>query len=114
MIQLFKSKVKETVDPKEYQVRMDVKRRAEINSEARKMASKLVSETKVVSIGNAIKMIDTVLDKVSAYENVKITAITELYLALESGDTKNLIKFLKAKEPLAKVKKSSKSKTWKL
>lgn len=105
---------------KEGELRKELVRRSELRSEATKMAQEIVlakdkiaAKAKVVSKADALQMIDQVLDKVGAYENSKITALTELYLALESGDTKNLIQFLKAKEPVAKVKKN-KTETWNL
>ena len=97
---------------------MEIQMRAMANANARKSFSeaskKAKPSAKVVSIGDAITTIDQVLDKVGNYENVKITALTELLLALESGDTKNLIEFLKAKEPVATSKKKVKKEVWKL
>jgi hypothetical protein len=118
MFNLFTSKGESSLTVKEEQLREDIHRRAMIKNEATKLAKNIVAteqkkaaKVKVVSKADALQMIDQVLDKVGAYENAKITALTELYLALESGDTKNLIQFLKAKEPVAKVSKKSVS-TW--
>lgn len=116
MMNLFKSKQKEASQrTAEEEVMLDIQRRAMINSEARRMAEDMLrkskAKTKVVSIGDAIKVLDQVLDKVVGYENSKITAVTECLLALESGDTKNLIEYLKKSE-VVKVKTKKKKSNW--
>lgn len=119
MFKIFKN-TESTLTIREEQVREEILRRAQIRTEAERIvkngelaSQKKASKVKVVSKADALQMIDQVLDKVGGYENSKITAITELYLALESGDTKNLIQFLKAKEPVAKIAKK-KNEPWKL
>jgi hypothetical protein len=112
MIQLFKSREKEVAKGyTEFDVQMEIMNRARVNAQNRKILAEKQKKTKVVSIGNAMTVLDQVLDKVGSYENSKITALTELYLALESGDTKNLIEFLKKGEVVkvkaTKTKKSS-------
>ena len=117
MIQLFKSKASQVTRPSEDQIRASIQMRAKINQEARRLAIQMGKEqvvkptpksTKIVSAGDMLQTLDAVLDAVSAYENTKITAITELYLAIESGDTKNLITFLKKKDKAIKKKKTKK------
>lgn len=118
MLQLFKSREKQRISVTEDQVRQEIILRAQINSTARKEAVKIAKEKtvqskKVVSKDDMLKTLDNVLNAVAAYENSKITALTELYLAIESGDTKNLIQFLKKKDaPIAKKKKLKK--VWEL
>lgn len=91
-------------------VRDDIMRRAMINQVAKSAALKpkpVVKTAPIPSINPhaaAITKLNEILDKVSGYENSKITAVTELLLALESGDDKNLIKFLKTKDKTVKVK----------
>lgn len=103
MITLFKFGKKNDSVITEDAVRDQILRRAIINQEKRKQ--KITVET---SINNnhtdTLKKIEEILDKVSGYENSKITAVTELLLALESGDDKNLIKFLKTKDKVVKLK----------
>lgn len=109
MINLFKNKAKSPSQIEEETLRMRMVKRAEANSNARKSAKMTLTK----GGGDVLSKIDAILDKVGGFENSKITAITELYLALESGDDKNLIKFLKQGDKIQKkttVKK--KSKTW--
>lgn len=105
-------------------VMAEIKRRAEVNSEARKMAEVMTSGMKVTKpavngnvavkginqYSEAITRIDSILDKVSAYDNSKIGVLAELMLALETGDDKNLIAFLKKPDKKIRVKK--KKSTW--
>lgn len=96
-------------------IKDEIMRRAVVNSEGRKMAEFLkknpITESKKTekqSIGNphgaTIKKIDEILNKVSGYENSKITALCELMLALETGNEKSLITFLKKKDKVVKIK----------
>ena len=96
MMNLFNKKnSKNALEIREEDLRNEMLVRAKVNSEVRN------------GVNNEIlKKIDEILDKVSGYENSKITAITELYLALESGDSKSLINFLK--KPDVSVKKKEK------
>lgn len=123
MLQLFKTRSKQSISAIEDEVRRDIMRRAEINATARKAALKLAQEKaakkdapvatgKTVSKDDMLKTLDDVLNAVSAYENTKITALTELYLAIESGNTKNLITYLKKKDVAPKKKKVKK--VWEL
>lgn len=107
MINFFKNKEKSATLIAEDTLRTKIVERAEANSNARKTAKMIVSK----GGGDVLTKIDRILDKVAGYENTKITAITELYLALESGDDKNLIKFLK-KGDLLQQKKTRKTKHW--
>lgn len=109
MINIFKNKTKSASQIAEDTLRTKMVERAEANSNARKTAKMIVTK----GGGDVLSKIDRILDKVVGYENSKITAITELYLALESGDDKNLIQFLK-KGDLIQPKKATKRKikTW--
>jgi hypothetical protein len=121
MIQLFQPRAKQVfLSTVEDEVRRDIQRRADINAVARKEALKLaqdkaaknvVATSKIVSKEDMLKTLDNVLNAVGGYENSKITALTELYLAIESGDTKELIQFLKKKDAPV-VKKSKSKKVW--
>jgi hypothetical protein len=121
MIQLFQPRAKQVfLSTVEDEVRRDIQRRAEINAVARKEALKLaqdkaaknvVATSKLISKDDMLKTLDNVLNAVGGYENSKITALTELYLAIESGDTKDLIQFLKKKDASV-VKKSKSKKVW--
>ncbi len=102
----------------EGKIRMEIQRRQEINTEARKMAVRLGMAQKqapvsVQSKADMLRTLDGVLDGVSKFDNIKISTLCELYNAIETGDTKNLINFLKKKEKVA-VKKTTKKKTWEL
>lgn len=115
-IQIFNKK--KGVGLTEKDVQNEIVHRAMVNAEARKIAAglntkqptKSVSDKKTpkkttpVTNTSAIQFIDEILDKVSGYENSKITALAELALALETGDSKNLISFLKKKDKIVKVK----------
>jgi hypothetical protein len=101
-------------------VREDILRRSIVNAEARKMAKQMgsksapkvtkpkekatVAPASINPHAATIEHINQILDKVSGYENSKITTLCELMLALESGDTKNLITFLKKKDKVVKIK----------
>lgn len=116
MIQLLtfnkKKEVKNNVIFTENSVREDIMRRAMVNQMAKNTAlkSKQVVKESTVKITTpnphtaTITKLNEILDKVSGYENSKITAVTELLLALETGDDKNLIKFLKTKDKTVKIK----------
>lgn len=102
---------------------LEIKRRAEVNAEARKMAEAMTSGMKVTKpavvgktpvkginqYAEAIVRIDSILDKVAAYDNSKIGVLAELMLALETGDDKNLITFLKKPDKKIRVKKKKSS-----
>lgn len=98
----------------ENSVRDEIMRRAMVNQTAKNEVIKLKSKateapkpapmTTANSYATAITKLNGILDKVAGYENSKITAVTELLLALESGDDKNLIKFLKTKDKVVKIK----------
>jgi len=105
MIQLFKNKGKEA--QKQSELATEIKRRAEVNVEARRMAVQLGSQSKQ-DTKSAIQKIDEILDKVSGFENSKITTLCELMIALETGDTKNLIQFLKKGDKVVRVKSKKK------
>jgi SPX domain protein involved in polyphosphate accumulation len=100
MIQLFNNK-KNSLEIQEEDLRKEIEQRAKINAEIRKGSN-----------SDILQKIDQILDKVSGFENSKITAITELYLALESGDTKDLIAFLKKPETVVVKKLKKKVSTW--
>ena len=105
----------------EANLKAEINRRAEVNTVARRMAVKIAKETlaekAVVASKTALnketmlKTLDTILDSVSGYDNIKISTLAELYNAIESGDARNLIKFLKTKENTVKKSKKKKS-TW--
>lgn len=100
MIQLFNNK-KNSLEIQEEDLRKEIMQRAKVNAEVRKGSN-----------SDILQKIDQILDKVSGYENSKITAITELYLALESGDTKELIQYLKKPEVTVVKKSKKKVSTW--
>jgi len=105
MMQLFKNKGKEA--QKQADLTAEIKRRADVNAEARKLAVQLGSQSKQ-DTASAIKKIDEILDKVSGFENSKITTLCELIIALETGDTKNLIQFLKKSDKIVRIKSKKK------
>jgi hypothetical protein len=115
MFTLFTNKV----DSKEANLRAEIQRRAEVNTVARtmavkiakeKIADKAIAESKTaLNKETMLKTLDTILDSVSGYDNIKISTLAELYNAIESGDAKDLIKFLKAKEKTVKKAKKKKS-----
>jgi len=106
-MKIFKKAPKLASQNEEQAIRISIQKRAEVNAEARQMATKMVVSK---GGGDILSKIDQILDKVAGFENSKITAITELYLALESGDTKNLTAFLKKSDSVG-TKKTKK--TWK-
>lgn len=91
-------------------VREDILRRAMVNQVAKNAALKPAPVTKAtpVEIANphaaTIEKLNAILDKVSGFENSKITAMCELLIALETGNDQNLIKFLKTKDKTVKIK----------
>jgi hypothetical protein len=119
MIQLLtfgkKKEVKNNVIFTEQSVLDDIMRRAMINQVAKNAALKPQPESvkqkptpapePVVNPHQAtIIKLNALLDKVSGYENSKITAMCELLIALETGNDQNLIKFLKTKDKTVKIK----------
>jgi hypothetical protein len=119
MIQLLtfgkKKQVKNNIIFTEQSVADDIMRRAMINEvaknsalkpQAAKPAPKPASKNNSAPNPhlNTIAKLNSILDKVSGYENSKITAMCELLIALESGNDQNLIKFLKTKDKVVKVK----------
>lgn len=121
MLNIFKKSNKKTDETDN--VMLEIKRRAEVNAEARKMAEAMTSGMKVTKpavvgktpvkginqYAEAIVRIDSILDKVAAYDNSKIGVLAELMLALETGDDKNLITFLKKPDKKIRVKKKKSS-----
>jgi hypothetical protein len=121
MLGLFKKKpsIEEKRDlVTEKQVRRDIARRAEIRSVAEKLAVSMNMEKsaplpvtqkkeelkKTEDHIITIQRINNILDKVSNYENTKITTLCELILALETGNDKNLIELLRKKDKVVKIK----------
>jgi translation initiation factor IF-3 len=116
----FKSKTKESISFTEDNIRKEIMDRASYNTEQRKKALDLakkpvnaqkIASSKLVNSQDMLKTLDNVLDAVHKYDNVKISTLCELYNAIESGDTKNLIEFLKKKD---KIKLPKKKKTYEL
>ena len=104
-----KNKVKNNVIFTEDSVRDEILRRAMVNQVAKNAALKpkpVVKETPTAINPHAatIEKLNAVLDKVSGFENSKITAMCELLIALETGNDQNLIKFLKTKDKTVKIK----------
>lgn len=99
----------------------EIRRRAEVNTEARRMAINIskeqVAEKAVKASKTALnketmlQTLDSILDAVSSFDNIKISTLCELRNAIENGDGKDMIKFLKAKEKIV-VKKRKKKSTW--
>lgn len=108
MMNLFKKSPKSASQIEEETIRINILKRAEANTDARRSAKMVVTK----GGGDVLSKIDQILDKVAGFENSKITAITELFLALESGDDKNLISFLKKGDSVAKKVVKKKTKNW--
>jgi len=116
MISIFKlAKIKR---PTEIEVKSEILRRAEINQVARNMAFQLrLNENRRQLVKpqqyktEMISLLDSILDNVQKFDNIKISTICELYNAIENNDTKNLITFLKKKE---KIPTKKKKETWEL
>lgn len=108
-----KKEVKNNVIFTEDSVREDIMRRAMVNQVAKNAALKPAPVAKSAPVKSTdtnphaatIEKLNAVLDKVSGYENSKITAMCELLIALETGNDQNLIKFLKTKDKTVKLKK---------
>lgn len=108
MMNIFKNKAQSASQIEEEAIRINLLKRAEVNADARRSAKMVVSK----GGGDMLAKIDQILDKVAGFENSKITAITELFLALESGDDENLISFLKKGDLLQKKRTKKNTKTW--
>ena len=123
MLQLLKfgknKEVKSNVIFTEQSVQDDIMRRAMVNQMAKNAALKPQPEPAKQKPAPApehvenpyrvtIAKLNQILDKVSGFENSKITTMCELLIALETGNEQNLIKFLKTKDKVVKIKSKSK------